>query len=152
MSKKRPVQIDVGARAEARLEIKTRVPSKSSGRLLDALTDIIRPFTEQRGLKADQIRLQREDVAIQIAMKAKERLALAKAKYEPVPLKVLIPLLEKCSLEEPTDDEMINRWAALLASAAGGKQVEPRYVSIFIVLDSSSKGQREQGFDGHFWR
>jgi uncharacterized Zn finger protein len=119
--------VDVGA--SAKLEVKTRVPAKSTGRLIDALTDIIRPFTEARGLKADQIRLQREDVAIQIAQKARERLA-SKSEVKPVPLKVLIPPLEKGSLEEPNDGEMIERWSALLASAAEGEPVEPRLVSI----------------------
>ena len=127
MSKKSSLNVDVGA--SAKLEVKTRVPAKSAGRLVDALTDIIRPFTEARGLKADRIRLQREDVAIQIAQKARERLA-SKSDANPVPLKVLIPLLEKGSLEEPNDSEMIERWSALLASAAEGKPVEPRLVSI----------------------
>lgn len=29
--------------------VKASVPAKSTGRFLDALTDIIRPFTERRG-------------------------------------------------------------------------------------------------------
>ncbi|MCP4140814.1 MAG: hypothetical protein GY755_11080, partial [Chloroflexi bacterium] len=37
------VKIDFGAKAEARLEVKTEIPSESSGRLIDALVDIIRP-------------------------------------------------------------------------------------------------------------
>jgi hypothetical protein len=66
-----PVSFDVGlgAKAEIKAEIKTEVPSEASGRFLEAITDIFRPFSEARGLRADQIRLQREDVLIEIAKK-----------------------------------------------------------------------------------
>ena len=53
------VKIDFGAKAEAKLEVKTEIPSESSGRLIDALVDIIRPFSEKRGLRADLIRFQK---------------------------------------------------------------------------------------------
>jgi hypothetical protein len=53
-----------------------KVPSRALGRLtdsasrgLDALVDLIKPFSEARGLRGDQIRLQREDVLIEIAKK-----------------------------------------------------------------------------------
>lgn len=46
---KRSVNVDIGIGAKA--EVKTEIPSESSGRLLDTLTDIIRPFSERRGLK-----------------------------------------------------------------------------------------------------
>jgi hypothetical protein len=58
------------------MEIKANIPSQAVGRLLDALTDAIRPFTEERGLRADQMRLQREDVLLEIAKKARARLAI----------------------------------------------------------------------------
>ncbi|MGF6254385.1 hypothetical protein [Ensifer sp. LBL] len=106
------ISIDVGARAE----IKAEIPATSSGRLIDALTDVIRPFTESRGLRADQIRLQREDVLISIARKARERLVAEGFPTRAVPNKTLVPLLEKASLEDPSDDEMIERWANLLVS------------------------------------
>jgi hypothetical protein len=125
-----PITIDVGARAEAKLEIKAQVPARSAGRLVDALTDIIRPFTEARGLKADQIRLQREEVAIKIAEMARDKLLIAKRKPKEIPLKVLVPLLEKSSLEDIDDNTMIDKWGNLLASAASGDSVQPRYISI----------------------
>ena len=54
------VAVDIGLSAKASLEAKvsTEIPAQSSGRLLDAITDIFRPYSERRGLKADQIRLQ----------------------------------------------------------------------------------------------
>ncbi len=84
---------------------------------VDSLTDIIRPFTESRGLRADQIRLQREDVLIEIAKKTRKRAEPEQVQLKPVPLKLLIPLLEKASTED-VDTEMHDRWAALLLSAS----------------------------------
>lgn len=103
--------VDIGAKVEVRAEI----PPSSSGRLIDALTDILRPFSEARGFRADQIRLQREDVLIQIARKAAERISVEQSTIQPLPTKTLVPLLEKASLEDPSDEEMIDRWANLLA-------------------------------------
>ncbi|MGE0280240.1 MAG: hypothetical protein AB7P20_06460 [Rhizobiaceae bacterium] len=107
------VSIDIGAKAE----VKTEIPSESSGRFLDAITDIIRPFSERRGLRADLIRLQREEVAYLIAKEAKRRIELDGRLIGQVPNKFLIPLLEDCSLEDITDEKLIGLWAALLADA-----------------------------------
>ena len=119
-----------------RLSLKSSVPAKSAGRLVDALTDLIRPITERQGLKGDMIRLQREEVALRIAEIAMERVAIEKGKIRPIPLKALVPLLEKSSLEDPKDATMINLWANLLASAAMGAQSNvPRYVSILSEIN-----------------
>jgi hypothetical protein len=77
-SSERKVAVDIGLTAKASLEAKvsTEIPAQSSGRFLDAVTDIIRFFSERSGLKADQIRLQREDVLIEIARKARVRLEI----------------------------------------------------------------------------
>ena len=104
------------------LSVKTTIPSKSSGRLLDALTDVIRPLTERMGLKADLIRLQREEVAYRVAVIAAKRARLSKKLVTPVPTKTMVRLLEAASLEEPDDDTMIRLWANLLASSAIGAQ------------------------------
>jgi hypothetical protein len=98
------------------MNIKAEVPSKSVGRLLDAVTDAIRPFTERQGLRADQIRLQREDVLIKIAAKARERLKIEEG-IKPIPNKFLVPFMERASLEEE-DSILIDWWANLLRSAA----------------------------------
>lgn len=128
-------KFDVGL--SAKVELNAEVPAQSIGRLLDALTDILRPFSEARGLRGDQIRLQREDVAIEIAKKARQRLAIEKAAFNPVPNKILIPLIEKGSLEDIDNEYMINMWANLLASAATDKHVEPRYISLLSELSGN---------------
>lgn len=116
-------------------EVKTNVPESASGRFVDAITDAIRPFTEQRGLRADQIRLQREDVLLQIAIKARKRAEIADAPISPVPNKLLVPLLEKASLESD-DLDMQSRWAELIVSASTGK--DTRHLTFVDILSRMS--------------
>lgn len=130
------VAVDIGLSAKASLEAKvsTEIPAQSSGRLLDAITDIFRPYSERRGLKADQIRLQREDVLIEIAQKAQRRLQIENQQPSPLPNKFLVPFLEKASLEE-LDSVLIDRWADLLASCSIDPQsAHPRFVQVLSEL------------------
>jgi len=126
------VAVDIGLSAKASLEAKvsTEIPAQSTGRLLDALTDIIRPFSERRGLKADQIRLQREEVAIEIARRAHHRMEIENQPTNTLPNKFLVPFLEKASLEE-LDSVLVDRWADLLAScSADPASAHPMFVKI----------------------
>jgi hypothetical protein len=130
---------DIGFSARATLEAKisTEIPSESSGRLLDTITDMFRPFAERRGLKADLIRLQREEVLIEIAKKASRRLAIEKADSSPIPNKFLIPFLEKASLEDD-DSFLIDRWADLLVSSSmEPASAHPRFVQILSELGAA---------------
>lgn len=131
------VKVEIGAKAEASVKLTGEVPKESLGRMVDALTDAIRPFTEARGLKADHIRLQREEVALRIAQRARARIAIENRPVHPVPLKVIIPLLEKGSQEAPEDNEMIDLWAALLAAASTSEGVPPRFVGLLGELRQS---------------
>jgi hypothetical protein len=118
------------------LLVTAKLPAKSSGRLLDALTDIIRPFTERRGLRADMIRLQREEVLIKIGELALDHIQSKGKKIRPIPNKGLVPLLEKASLESLSDKTMIDHWANLLASAALGDHSRlPRHVTILSEIN-----------------
>lgn len=116
MSNKPPVSIDLGA--SVRAEIKTEIPKQSTGRFVDALTDIIRPFSEKRGLRADRIRLQREQVLLQIAQKARERIAIEGIEPHPLPNKFMVQFLETASLEETENKKLKEMWANLLVSSA----------------------------------
>lgn len=133
---KLPVKVDIGLSAKA--EIKAEIPSSSAGKLIDALTDSLRPFTEKRGLKADEIRLQREDVLLQIAQKAKLRAEVEQAPIKPIPLRFLVPLLEKASWTDFGDEELTNMWANLLFSAGIGLADE-KILLIDIIGKISSK-------------
>jgi hypothetical protein len=132
------VTLDIGLGAKASLEAKvsTEIPAQSSGRLVDALTDVIRPFSERRGLKADQIRLQREEVLIEIARRARHRLEIESQPINPLPNKFLVPFLEKASLEE-LDSIILDRWADLLACCSANPALaHPRFVQILSELNA----------------
>jgi Abortive infection alpha len=130
-TEKAPFSVQIGAKAE----LKATIPAPSMGRLVDALTDAIRPFTEPRGLKADLIRLQREEVAIQIAHLAAQRARIEKIKLTPPPMKFLITFLEKASLEVD-DTDLHLRWAALLLSASTSYQAS--HVAFIDILSRLS--------------
>jgi hypothetical protein len=133
---KSPVSVDVGLSAKASFDVSTEIPSEVSGGLVSALTDIIRPFTEDRGLKADRIRLQRMDVAIQIAQKARQIAEIENLPLNPVPTKLMVPFLEKASTEEPEDETMQARWAALLLSAS--KSYQAKHLTFVDILSRLS--------------
>jgi hypothetical protein len=129
----------------AKAEISATVPEKSAGRFVDAITDLIRPFSEAQGLKADQIRLQREDVLIKIATKARERLAIEDASITPLPNKFMIPFIEAASSEDESDGQVLDAWANLLASAASNKiPPSPRFVSVLKELTGSEASILDQ--------
>jgi hypothetical protein len=133
--KKVPISVEFGARAEAEFELKGEIPSNSLGRLVDALTDAIRPFTERRGLRADQIRLQRAEVAVEIAKLAQKKIDEEQVQPKSVPNKILVPLIERSSNEELTDKFMIDRWSDLLVSASIKSNVPPLFVQILDQMD-----------------
>jgi hypothetical protein len=130
---KSKLSVDIAAKAS--LEVKAEIPKESVGRTLDALVDIIRPFTERRGLKADQIRLQRTEVAYEIAKIAKATAELERLELKPPPTKFFVPFLERASLEDQ-DTELHSRWAALLLSAS--TNYEARHLTFIDLLSRLS--------------
>ncbi|WP_315765239.1 MULTISPECIES: Abi-alpha family protein [unclassified Bradyrhizobium] len=126
-----PIKIDLGAKAEAKFQLTAEIPKEPMGRLVDALTDMIRPFSERRGLRADLLRLQREEVIIEIARKARQRAAEEHVAISAVPNKFLVPFLEKASTEE-VDSELVERWADLLLTASS--KYESRYLLYTSIL------------------
>lgn len=114
--KKGPVKIGITASANAKLELKGRIPKKSLGRIADAIADAFSPFTEARGLRGDLLRLQREEVLLEIARRAKLRADLSDETRTAIPTKFMIPFLERASLED-IESELVDWWASLLAAA-----------------------------------
>jgi Abortive infection alpha len=121
--------------AKATLDLKAEVPRESVGKLVDALADAIRPWTEKRGLRADQIRLQREDILLEITQKARNRLALERIEPRPISSKLLIPFLEKASLEDK-DVQLRGAWTSLLVSAT--KTERARHLTFVDILSRVS--------------
>lgn len=138
--------------AKLTANIDAKIPGKSSGKLVEAtarlvnagagaveaITDIVRPLTEWAGLRGDRLRLQREEVALEIAKQAAAKVEASKKPLTPIPTKTIVRLLEGGSLEEPTDKTMIDLWANLLASAAQNSNAStPRFISILEDLNGA---------------
>ncbi len=139
-----------GGKPKVNAVIEAKIPQKSSGKFVEAtarlvnaganaveaITDIVRPLTEWAGLRGDRLRLQREEVALEIARRAGDRIKVQNAPRIPIPTKTVVRLLESGSLEEPTDNTMIEMWANLLASAAHDPSAAtPRFISILEDLN-----------------
>jgi len=80
----------------------------------------------------DRIRIARERNIETVLLKAKARLESEKVEIKLVPKKLFLPLVEAAALED--DDDMIERWANLLASAATDNSVLPSYVRLLSEL------------------
>ena len=121
-----------------------RSPIENSGVWLT----IISPITQWAALKTDQLahkrellRLQQEETLTEIATRAKARIKAIRSQ-KPVPMKFLVPFLEKASLEEP-DSELVDLWAALLVSAA--EDYDPHFIH-FTHIISQMSGRQVQIF------
>jgi hypothetical protein len=138
----------VGATATAKLEAVAKasyerkrttsevIPPDVTRAKASAWLDLVSPLTEWAGLKGDKlryqrelIRVQREDVLTEIALRARKKIGGAAIKS--IPNKFIMPFLEKASWEQP-ESELINTWANLLASAATA--FDPHMVRFISVL------------------
>jgi len=82
------------------------------------LTDLFRPISEGLGFIGDKIQLQRQKTLLEIAKRTKRRLTFLEKPVRPIPPKFFLPLLEKASLEDVSDNTLINMWANLIATAS----------------------------------
>ena len=108
-----------------------------------AWLDLLSPITEWAGLKGDALRhkrgllrIQQEETLFRVAQGVRQKLGDAN-EVKTIPMKILVPAVEKASLEEAADDVMVDRWASLLASAAEQVDVQPRFVGILGELAGS---------------
>jgi hypothetical protein len=149
-------KVTVGAIAKAELVAKAtyqrkhlvteEIPPDVTRAKAGAWLNLISPITEWAGLKGDALkfqrrllRIQQEETLLRVAHSVREKM-IGVTISQPVPRKILVPALEKASLEESDDSVMIDRWASLLASAAQKVKVQPRFVGI---LDEMTGKQAE---------
>jgi hypothetical protein len=125
-----------GLSASAKLEVKTEVPSEASGRVVHAMADAVSPLTEWLGLQGDKLRIHRKAVVQKLLKKANEQLASQQQTPQPVPTKIVVPLLENASQEELDDEFMVDRWAALLVSSTKEGSIPPYFVGLLRDLNS----------------
>jgi hypothetical protein len=94
---------------------------------------LIGPAGQEFGLLlGDWMHVARQKALTSIIARAKLKVDEVGGQIHQVPLKVLVPMMESCSLEQ--DSEMMERWANLLAGAACGEQVLPAHVQILSQL------------------
>jgi len=144
-----------GLKATARIEAVARatyqrkktitevIPPDVSRAKASAWLTLLSPITEWTGLKGDALnfkrrllRVQQEETLVRVAKAVRAKLVGEKVLH-PIPPKILIPALEKASLEDAKDQTMIELWANLLASAAQSVLVQPRFVGILEELAGS---------------
>lgn len=94
---------------------------------------LLGPGAEETGqLLADKIRYLRFKNGLRTFQKAQELLQHAGIQPKSLNLKVLVPILEGCSLED--DADLVSKWAGLLASAAAGDPIPASYPKILSEL------------------
>jgi hypothetical protein len=102
-------------------------------------------FSEMLGDRVGWWRLKQ---SIRLAKKAKELLDAEGLTPEQVPLRTAVPLLESGSLEQ--DENLVDRWAALLANAAGGTvAVPPSFGNVLRELEPPAALLLEHIYEEH---
>jgi hypothetical protein len=86
---------------------------------------------------ADKIRIRRYISTLKAVDGARRATIDAGLPASAVPLKTLVPLLEYASLEDDDDEDMVTRWANLLANAAtaSAAEVPPAFPEILRQLE-----------------
>jgi len=116
---------EVGAKYQRNTQVLVTVPEDVTRAKAEAFLDAISPVTQSLGLVGDLIsdvraRLgaQRIEVLSIIGDKARALIENQKEKPGAIPMKALLPILDRASLEEPSDDTLTTAWGALIASAS----------------------------------
>ena len=156
MAKKRSKpNAELSAKAIAKAEISAKasfqrkkiisevVPPDVTRAKVGAWLTLLSPITEWAGLKGDALRfkrellrVQQEETLVRVASKVREKLSDSEVTHQ-ISRKILVPALEKASLEDADDNVMVDRWASLLASAAQDVKVQPRFVGILEELSGA---------------
>lgn len=95
------------------------------------------PARQVGGYLADAVRGKRLELQIRVFARAQAMCETAGIEPGRVEWKVLVPLLMGAANEDPEEDSMVDRWAALLANAASGDAgvfVHPSFPEILSQL------------------
>lgn len=116
--------------------INVTVSEAAVDRIVDTGADILKPFAQGLGWFGDWLGQHREVQAAKLGQRALELIPEGEV-VKPVPPKLLIPLIERASLEDPGDEELMDAWASLLAQSSIDYRPEmPSYVSVLSQLTS----------------
>jgi hypothetical protein len=135
----------VAATYEVQKKVTQHIPDDVTRARTGAWLTLISPITQWAGLRGDQLahkrellRIQQEEALAEIACRAAPRIAKLRRPIAPVPLKFLVPFLEKASLEEP-DSPLIDMWSNLLVRSA--ENYDPHYVYFANLISQFSSKQ-----------
>lgn len=137
------------------LVVKLDIPKEVWGDVAGLLGQVFGPAGQAGEWLSDKIRFYRFKSALKTLKKSKEIIEKEGVVIKELPIKFLIPFLEKCSLEEE-DSELINKWANLLVSAGSEyKTNHPAFVDILSQIGPSEARllkriweiRRSQGYD-----
>ncbi len=126
----------------------------STKEIRETLQFFLSPIAKESGeWIADHIRIARIKNVQKVLQLAKAELEVSGIPNNAVETKVLVPLLESCSLEQ--DEDMVQRWAKLLVRATTGDPVLPSYIRILSelspqgaqMLDAINASFSEHGVD-----
>lgn len=115
-------------------------------RLADFAQRVFGPLAESADWLTDQIRFFRFRSWVKVLTRAEQIAKEAGIEPKQLPIKFLVPLMEKCSLEDE-ESELIELWARLLVSAAN--DFESKHALYVGIL--SQMGSNEALLLGHVW-
>lgn len=102
--------------------VKATASGVAEGTTTAFLNTLLGPLVEAADSWRDRVRLRRWKAEILMLTEAEQFLAERGIDPRHISAKILFPLLDYASREDPDDAEMITRWAALLANAAAGSE------------------------------
>jgi vacuolar-type H+-ATPase subunit H len=112
----------------------------------ELIYEFLSPVAKESGRYiADKIRVVRIANITKMLNKAKKKLDAQSVPISPIALKIFVPILEGCSLEE--EDGMIEKWANLLSAAASSARVLPSYIRILADLTPQEARILDKTFD-----
>src|SRR5208282_1271237 len=112
------VELD-GLCAPIRMPIfpKIQLSDETAKPVVSALLEIFSPATELIGWAGDAVRIHRARSALKCFSRTKQIAAEAGLVLKAPPVKFLSQYIENCSLEDETDNELIEWWARMLVDA-----------------------------------
>lgn len=137
------------------LVVNLDIPKEVWGDVAGLLGQVFGPAGQAGEWLSDKIRFFRFKSALKTLKKAKEIVDNEGIILKEIPIKFLVPFLEKCSLEDE-GSELINQWANLLVSAGSEyKANHPAFVDILSQIGPSEARllkriwqiRRSQGYD-----
>jgi hypothetical protein len=112
----------------------------------DLLDKLAGPAAKELGLALkDHMRVFRLKRQLRLFERVKEMLAESNMQPGQVPFKLLLPLVENASVEE--NDNLQDRWAAMLANAAVNREVHPSFPEILKQLSEKEVAYLDACFE-----